>query len=422
MTLVEPAWERWSRARARTRRGPGSRRAGQLLDEARALLSGYYRLEDPTRFDPESCEQRVEVELSDGTLLRGFVDRIDVAADRRAAGGRLQDRQGAVGHARTRRGQGDVPDEVLRGGAAAVPRRAARPAAVAVPRRRPGAGLHARPRRAGAVREDVDGDVAGHPIRGRHRRFPAATRRGCATGARTTSTARPSAALRRPTPGGRTPSRQRNPRHDRLLLPAAAAPTATPSSSSRTMCTASNWDADDPARFTAAGSDDEGDRGAGAPGSGQRVGRLLLDILGAIPVAPVRVRAWVHASRRANLLVSRRDVRRTPGRHPARRRPRQAWLLAASDTARRRHRPPSPDRRGRGDADAHGWQGAPGYLESISWRTQAAAPTARPSVAWLSPLVPLVDDEPDTDLQRLAMVVDSANGVGAALDPASSSS
>jgi putative RecB family exonuclease len=52
----------------------------QLLAEARALLSGYYRLEDPTRFDPESCEERVEVELADGTLLRGFIDRIDVAA------------------------------------------------------------------------------------------------------------------------------------------------------------------------------------------------------------------------------------------------------------------------------------------------------------------------------------------------------
>jgi putative RecB family exonuclease len=51
----------------------------ELLDEARALLSDYYRLEDPTRFDPQSCEQRVEVELADGTLLRGFIDRIDVA-------------------------------------------------------------------------------------------------------------------------------------------------------------------------------------------------------------------------------------------------------------------------------------------------------------------------------------------------------
>ena len=36
---------------------------------------------------------------------------------------------------------------------------------------------------------------------------------------------------------------------------------------------------------------------------------------------------------------------------------------------------------------------------------------------WLTPEVPLVDDEPTTALQRLAMVVDSANGVGSALDP-----
>src|SRR4029078_13140173 len=33
----------------------------------------------PPQFEPQSCEQRVEVELADGTLLRGFVDRIDVA-------------------------------------------------------------------------------------------------------------------------------------------------------------------------------------------------------------------------------------------------------------------------------------------------------------------------------------------------------
>ncbi len=38
-------------------------------------------------------------------------------------------------------------------------------------------------------------------------------------------------------------------------------------------------------------------------------------------------------------------------------------------------------------------------------------------MVWLSPLVALVDSEPTTALQRLAMVVDSANGAGAALDP-----
>ena len=68
------------RRRARSGRRAGAEQRAQLLEEARALLAGYYRLEDPTRFDPQSCEQRIEVELADGTLLRGFIDRIDVAA------------------------------------------------------------------------------------------------------------------------------------------------------------------------------------------------------------------------------------------------------------------------------------------------------------------------------------------------------
>ena len=80
MSLVAPGLGTRRRRPARARRRHRARRRrAELLEEARALLSGYYRLEDPTRFDPESCEQRVEVELADGTLLRGFVDRIDVA-------------------------------------------------------------------------------------------------------------------------------------------------------------------------------------------------------------------------------------------------------------------------------------------------------------------------------------------------------
>ncbi len=79
-SLVESAWDQVIAAEPDLAGGldPGQRT--QLLEEARALLSGYYRLEDPTRFDPQCCEQRVEVELADGTLLRGFIDRIDVAA------------------------------------------------------------------------------------------------------------------------------------------------------------------------------------------------------------------------------------------------------------------------------------------------------------------------------------------------------
>jgi putative RecB family exonuclease len=77
--LVGPAWEQAIAEEPSLAAELGPERQAQLLDEARALLSGYYRLEDPTRFDPQSCEQRIEVELTDGTLLRGVIDRIDVA-------------------------------------------------------------------------------------------------------------------------------------------------------------------------------------------------------------------------------------------------------------------------------------------------------------------------------------------------------
>ncbi|QNJ90443.1 RecB family exonuclease [Mycolicibacterium fluoranthenivorans] len=79
LALVGPAWDRMLSESPDLAELDPALRDG-LLADARKLLSGYYRLEDPTRFDPQSCEQRVEVELSDGTLLRGFVDRIDVAS------------------------------------------------------------------------------------------------------------------------------------------------------------------------------------------------------------------------------------------------------------------------------------------------------------------------------------------------------
>ncbi|MBZ4557821.1 RecB family exonuclease [Mycobacterium avium subsp. hominissuis] len=80
LALVGPAWEQLLAATPELTADLDPTQRGQLLAEAQALLAGYYRLEDPTRFDPQCCEERVEVELADGTLLRGFIDRIDVAA------------------------------------------------------------------------------------------------------------------------------------------------------------------------------------------------------------------------------------------------------------------------------------------------------------------------------------------------------
>lgn len=145
-----------------------------------------------------------------------------------------------------------------------------------------------------------------------------------------------------------------------------------------------------------------------------RVGRLVLDILGAIPVAPVRVRSWVERpGARIAMAVAEMATVERPDRPVARV---SAWLLATSDTADAATDRYSPLTEGAAVDTPHGWMGAPGYLETVSWRRQHTDPGAA-AVSWMSPLVPLIDDEPTTALQRLAQVVDSANGVGAALDP-----
>lgn len=79
LTLIAPAWERLVAEQPALADDIDPAVRDALLGEAQALLSGYYRLEDPTRFEPQGCEEHLEVELTDGTLLRGFVDRIDIA-------------------------------------------------------------------------------------------------------------------------------------------------------------------------------------------------------------------------------------------------------------------------------------------------------------------------------------------------------
>ena len=50
----------------------------QWLTSAKALLDGYFTLEDPRRLDPAERESFVEVVLPGGLRLRGIVDRLDV--------------------------------------------------------------------------------------------------------------------------------------------------------------------------------------------------------------------------------------------------------------------------------------------------------------------------------------------------------
>ena len=51
------------------------------LGSAGQLLATYFGLEDPARVEPAERELRVSTELDDGLVLRGFIDRLDIAPD-----------------------------------------------------------------------------------------------------------------------------------------------------------------------------------------------------------------------------------------------------------------------------------------------------------------------------------------------------
>ena len=149
--------------------------------------------------------------------------------------------------------------------------------------------------------------------------------------------------------------------------------------------------------------------------SGMRIGRLCLDILGAIPVA-VRARAWVERpGSRVAMMVAEMHADRDGG--PPRTVARvTAWLLAVSDTAdvaSDRH-PPLVE--GPAQALPSYFVEAGGYFDAINWRPQRVEEGAA-AVSWFSAPAHIVDTEESTALQRLAGVVDCANGVGKILDP-----
>jgi putative RecB family exonuclease len=49
------------------------------FDEAREMLDRYFTLEDPNRLEPTHREMSVEAMLESGLMLRGYIDRLDVA-------------------------------------------------------------------------------------------------------------------------------------------------------------------------------------------------------------------------------------------------------------------------------------------------------------------------------------------------------
>lgn len=83
--MLEPAWEALLQAEPELAgmfgdEGPD---LAAWLSSCRTVLARYFDLEDPRRLEPADRELYVEALLDSRLLLRGFVDRVDVAPDGR---------------------------------------------------------------------------------------------------------------------------------------------------------------------------------------------------------------------------------------------------------------------------------------------------------------------------------------------------
>ena len=146
------------------------------------------------------------------------------------------------------------------------------------------------------------------------------------------------------------------------------------------------------------------------------VGRLTMELLGPVPVGPLRVEASVVRPGRTVEMCEATAYDEGRGRACARA---TAWLFPASEDGPAQH--PEPPRHTVADGvpkdPPPSW--SDGYLDAVEWRWVVGAVTEPgPGTVWMRPRVDLVEGEPMSPVQRLMTCVDSASGVSAALDPA----
>ncbi|SNS03743.1 Thioesterase-like superfamily protein [Geodermatophilus saharensis] len=142
--------------------------------------------------------------------------------------------------------------------------------------------------------------------------------------------------------------------------------------------------------------------------------RLAFDVLGPVPVGPVRVAARVlRPGRRIELVEATLEA----GGRPVVRL--TAWRMRVRDSAATAH---PPQRLAVGPEDGRPAQfdvfsEEVAYHRSLEWREAGGSITATgPAAAWTRPLCGLVEGEPITPLEHLLVMTDAASGISAALD------
>ncbi|HEX5561376.1 MAG TPA: thioesterase family protein [Nocardioidaceae bacterium] len=151
-------------------------------------------------------------------------------------------------------------------------------------------------------------------------------------------------------------------------------------------------------------------------GTPRVVGRFTMELLGPVPLTPLRVEASVVRPGRSVQMCEATLVDEDRGRPCARA---TAWLFpdTAGGPGDLGGPPPHSPRDGVGKEPPAGW--SRGYLDAVEWRwIRGAVTEPGPGLVWMRPRVDLLDGEQMSPTQRLMACVDSASGVSAALDPA----
>ena len=147
------------------------------------------------------------------------------------------------------------------------------------------------------------------------------------------------------------------------------------------------------------------------------VGRITIEVLRPVPLAPLAVDAAVVRPGRNVELVEAALIER--GRRRARSRARTAWRLRL-DPGVRRSSPTSRRRPGRTPAaSARSSRPARPSATTPRWTTassRARSPSPARRRVWMRMRHPLVAGEPTSPLARVLVAADSGNGVSAALD------
>lgn len=148
-----------------------------------------------------------------------------------------------------------------------------------------------------------------------------------------------------------------------------------------------------------------------------RVTRVVVELLGPVPIADIEVRSWVERpGKNIELVVAELWAAASNGTERCVARG-TAWRLTTVDTADVAHTADSP-LSPLADSTPHHWGGAwkSGYLDNVDIRALTEIGGDGPGQVWARPTTTLVLGETMSPLERLFSIADITNGIGAKLD------